>query len=124
MPQCLSGPLSSQKLVQVCKKEAIDSEKKAAEYYQQMIRNQENCQKLKSPKTNQGSDLEVSAAHPKTKSRMLKPQMLRNSDHQQEQRQMLQYLPHLNQNRAGLQVVFAEGPCLQLPTHLMGESLV
>ncbi len=37
-----------EKLVQVCKKEAIDSEKKAAEYYQQMIRNQENFQVLQS----------------------------------------------------------------------------
>lgn len=37
-----------EKLVQVCKKEAIDSEKKTAEYYQQMIRNQENFQVLQS----------------------------------------------------------------------------
>ena len=37
-----------EKLVQVCKKEAIDSEKKAAEYYQQMVRNQENFQVLQS----------------------------------------------------------------------------
>ena len=37
-----------EKLVHECKREAIDSEKKAAEYYQQMIRNQENFQVLQS----------------------------------------------------------------------------